>query len=475
MGGASRPPMQPIQPESVQEQSPPSIDSTWASPRGVRKDVYALLMLVAVSIVGARIVTAPGRFSANDASRWATVRALVETGSYSVGHREEYPDGTYKDFGVIWQGGWETVDVVLHPTTRRFYSSKPTLLPTLLAGEYWVIRNALHVDFERHRLAVTRAILITINLLPFVLYLLVAARLIERLGTTDWGRLFVFTTACFGTFVSGFLGSLNNHTVAAMGAMFALYQCLCIHLDHDRRGWRFVLAGLFAGWTACNELPAAALAGGLMLWLLRLSPRDAVRLALPAMLLPIAAYLLTQYLAVGALLPTYAQATWYEYPGSYWLDPVQTDRAAEHKLVYAVNLLVGHTGILSMTPVLLLGWLGMVRTTARGHGAGPEGWPVRILAMLTVALTAMTFVFYVIRTEGYGGKTAGARWFFWLVPLWLLTMLPEADRWALDRRRRRIAGVLLAMSVATASYALANPWQPSWLLELFRRWGIVAY
>ncbi len=78
------------------------------------------------------------------------------------------------------------------------------------------------MDFQRHRLAVTRAILITINLVPFVLYLLVVARLIERLGTTDWGRLFVFTTACFGTFVSGFLGSLNNHTVAAMGAMFAV-------------------------------------------------------------------------------------------------------------------------------------------------------------------------------------------------------------------------------------------------------------
>lgn len=467
--------MQTVQPENAQEEVPPSTHGTWASPRGVRKDVYALLMLVAVSIVGARIVTAPGRFSANDASRWATIRALVETGSYSVGHREEYPDGTYKDFGIISLGGWDTVDVVMDPATRRFYSSKPTLLPTLLAGEYWVLRTALNVDFQRHRLAVTRAILITINLLPFALYLLVFARLIERLGTTDWGRLFVFTTACFGTFVSGFLGSLNNHTVAAMGVIFAVYHCLRIHLDHDRPWWRFVLAGLFVGWTACNELPAAALAGGLMLWLVWLSPRDAMRLSLPAMLLPVAAYLSTQYLAVGAVIPTYAQDTWYEFAGSYWLNPARTDLADEHKLVYAFNLLVGHTGILSMTPVLLLGWIGMVRTAARGHGAGREGSSARILATLTMALTAMTFVFYVIRTESYGGKTAGPRWFFWLVPLWLLTMLPVADRWALDRRRRRLAGVLLALSVGTASYALANPWQPSWLLALFRRWGWVAY
>ena len=363
----------------------------------------------------------------------------------------------------------------MDPATRRFYSSKPTLLPTLLAGEYWVLRNVLNLNLRRDRLLVTRTILLTINLVPFVLYLLVCARLIERLGTTDWGRLFVFTTACFGTLVSGFLGSLNNHTVAAMGALFAIDQCLRIHLDEDRRPWRFVLAGLFAGWTLCNELPAAALACGLMLWLVRVSPRDTVRLAAPAMLLPVAAYLVTQYVALGSVVPTYMHKEWYQFAGSYWLNPGAIDRAAEHKLVYATHLLVGHTGILSLTPALLLGWIGMVRTAARGHRAGTEGAVVRILAMLTLVLTVITFVFYVIRTESYGGMTAGPRWLFWLVPLWLLTMLPEADRWALDQRRRRLACVLLALSVGTASHTLTNPWQNSWLFALFRDWGIIRY
>jgi hypothetical protein len=432
-------------------------------------------MLVAVSIVGTRIAMAPGRFSNNDASRWATVRALVDTGSYSIGHREEYPDGTYRDFGIIAQGDWGTIDVVMHPATRQFYSSKPTLLPTLLAGEYWVLRRVLSLDFERHRLAVVRVILITINLIPFGLYLLLFARLVERIGPTDWGRLFVFTTAAFGTFVSGFLGSLNNHTVAAMGVLFAVYHCFRIHLDHDRRWWRFALAGLFAGWTACNELPAATLACGLLLWLARLAPRDTLRFALPAMLIPVAAFASTQYLATGALIPTYAQKAWYDFAGSYWFTPANIDSANEPKLVYAANLLAGHTGILSLTPVLLLGWIGMVRTAWRSPGSGRERAAARILAWLTLALTLITFVFYVIRTENYGGKTSGPRWFFWLVPLWLLTMIPEADRWGLDRRWRRIAAVLLAFSISTASYALANPWQPSWLLALFRRLGLVAY
>jgi len=67
-----------------------------------------------------------------------------------------------------------------------------------------------------------------------------------------------------------------------------------------------------------------------------------------------------------------------------------------------VNLLVGHTGILSMTPVLLLGWLGMARTVTRGSATGVEASSSRILAALTMALTVMTPVFYVIRTEGDG-------------------------------------------------------------------------
>lgn len=439
------------------------------------RQVYALLTLVAASIVGARIVTAPGAYSVNDRSRWATIRALVDTGRYSIGYREEYPDGTYRDFGIIALEEWQSADVVLHPATNRFYSSKPTLLPTVLAGEYWIIRNVLGLNFRRDRQIVARTILLTINLLPFVLYLIVMARLIDRLGTSDWSRLFVFATAGFGTFVSGFSGGLNNHTVAATGALFAVYQCLCIHLDHDRRGWRFGLAGLMAGWTLCNDLPAAALAAGILLWLWHFSPRDTLRFALPALALPIAAYLLTQYLAVGTIAPTYSRERWYRFADSYWLNPVGIDLADEPKVVYAANLLIGHTGILSLTPALVLGWMGMVRTAARAPDANPAGSAARALAVLTSALTVITFAFYVTRTHNYGGQTAGPRWFVWLVPLWLLTMLPEADRWATKVWQRRLAYAFLAFSIGTASHALANPWQFSWVFALFRRWGIVAY
>ena len=434
-----------------------------------------MLIVVAASVVAARILTAPGSFSVNDVSRWATVRALVDTGTYSIGRRYESFGRPHEDRGILSEPGWKTIDLVMHPNTRRFYSSKPPLLPTVLAGEYWVLREALGWTMENDRLAVSRTILLTINWAPFVLYLILFARMAERLGTTDWGRLFVFSAAAFGTFASGFLASLNNHTVAAAAALFAVYHCLRLHLDGDRRRWRFLLAGLFSGWAACNELPAGSLAVGVTFWLSRLSWRDTLRYALPAMLLPAAAYGYVQYEVFGSVLPTYGYTAWYEFAGSYWLNPVGIDRADDPKTLYAFHLVAGHAGILSLTPVLLLGWIGMARGAPRRNWRASEWTPRGALHALTLGLTVVVLAFYVFRTNDYGGVTAGPRWFIWLTPLWLLTSLLEADRWAVSRWRRSFGYVLLAISVGSAMFALANPWRHSWLFVALRDWGFISY
>ena len=38
---------------------------------------------------------------------------------------------------MIQQPNWDTIDMVKHD--GHLYSSKPPLLPTLMAGEYWLI------------------------------------------------------------------------------------------------------------------------------------------------------------------------------------------------------------------------------------------------------------------------------------------------------------------------------------------------
>ena len=73
--------------------------------------------------------------SGNDRSRWCTVRALVEPEMRVEG-------APYAIDKVIQQPNWDTIDMVKHD--GHLYSSKPPLLPTLVAGEYWL-------DLSPHR------------------------------------------------------------------------------------------------------------------------------------------------------------------------------------------------------------------------------------------------------------------------------------------------------------------------------------
>src|SRR5262245_34120670 len=239
-------------------------------------------------------------FSSNDRSRWATIRALVDEGTYAVGQRtrsDAEPKG-YKDSGIIFEDGWGSVDKVMDPETGKFYSSKPTLFPTLLAGEYWLLKNLFGWTFQTHLFSIVRVVLLTVNLLPLIFYWVLLARLVERFGTTDWGKFFAVAAACFGTFLTTFAITLNNHTVAACTAMYALYFVFRVPLSALRTAdcaW----AGFFAALTGAFELPAMAFLVGLFLLLAWRAPRQALLGFLAPAVLVLCAGLLTNYLAIG--------------------------------------------------------------------------------------------------------------------------------------------------------------------------------
>ena len=90
-------------------------------------------------------------------------------------------------------------------------------------------------------------------------------------------------------------------------------------------------------------------------------------------------------------------------------------------------------------------------------------------------LSLVCLAFYLSRPQidrNYGGMTSGLRWMFWFAPLWLVAMLPAADRLAHSRAGRGLALVLLALSVLSASYPTWNPWTHPWLWNfLSRTWA----
>jgi hypothetical protein len=449
-------------------------------------------------------------FSSNDRSRWAAVRALVDHGTFVIGQRERTAGSGYRDRGIVFEDGWQTVDKVLSPTTLEFYSSKPPLLTVLAAGEYWVLKRLFGWSIVEDRWLVIPFIVFTFNILPLILYLHLLGKLADLFGATDWGRFYVVAAGCFGTLVTPFLLTFNNHTVATFSAAVALYAVIRIALTSESApsaGW-FVLAGFFAGFTASSELPASAFAAGLFVYLVWRWPRRTLLAFAPAALVPVAALLLTNYWQLGEWGMAYAKfgGPWYEYEGSHWrVAPGQVKRGidwagrnGEGKALYAFHLLLGHHGIFSLTPITLLALAGMVlgagrltRYSASRGRQSPEGAPLaetfsggvsprlaglwNQLAGFTLLLTLVVVGFYIFKSDNYGGWSNGPRWLMWLTPLWLACMLPVADRLALSRAGRVLALALLALSVLSMSYQLWNPWRHPWIYNFLEARGWIRY
>jgi hypothetical protein len=471
----------------------------------LRRFVYTLLLVVTAGaatarVIGVELVYEPSiavrpwpaerpekmpTFSSNDRSRWATIRALVENGTFVVGKRikDASAKNGYRDEGIAFEPGYGSVDYIKDPDETKpetdFFSSKPPLFTMIAAGEYWLLNRGLGwtLTEPQHRWPVVCTILITFNVLPLIVFLVLLAKLLEEFGTTDWGRLFVFAAACFGTFLTTFAVTLNNHGPAAYCVLFAVYPLLRRRAAAPAKPFSIcglLVSGFFAGLALTFDLPAAAFAAVVgLICLLQSGVR--VLWFLFAALIPIAALLTTNDLAIGDWQPAYSKfgGPWYEYEGSHWDKATHEpnvkgiDFIHEPKEIYALHLLIGHHGLFSLTPIWLFAVAGML--------FGKPAMQLKRLNNLAIFVTAVVIAFYVWNSNNYGGWTSGPRWFFWLTPLFLLAMLPAADWLGRWRAGRGLAYLFLGVSVFSAAYPVWNPWRHPWIYQLCEYMNWVSY
>ena len=268
--------------------------------------IYWILIACSLLTVGGRVMTlqnhrAEGEtvfHSANDRSRWATVRALGDHNVYEI-------DEVSQEGQPI---KWSTIDQVRHIGADGYmhtYSSKPTLYPTMVAAIYKAVKGVTGMEITEQTLWVPRIILLFTNVLPWGVFLFFLAKLIDRVPVRDWSRYFVLAVAGFGTYLSTFSMTLNNHLPAAISVMIASYF-LCRILWKQRSDWLcFFLCGLFATFAAANELPALSFLAIVGAFCVVRSPIMTIAGFVPGLLLVVAAFFGTNFMAHGEWKPPY--------------------------------------------------------------------------------------------------------------------------------------------------------------------------
>lgn len=287
--------------------------STTAANKSFTTEFGWLLIALATAMQLARIVgmTASNGelpfLSANDRSRWCAIAALTEDGAWEIDRFFEIKDSKGKP------KLWYTIDMVRHvgpDGKEHFYSSKPPLLTVMYAAICKPVTMILGKKLTEDPFLVGRTMMVIVNLIPLLLWWIWIYRWLEANVRDDWSRFILFNAALWGTFLTTFAATLNNHLHGAFFFTISLtyvWRMIEANKRGESVGWvHWVLCGVVSGLTVACELPALAWAAAAAFILLFVDWRRML-IGYGAGSAAIAvAFLITNYWAHGDLRPPYS-------------------------------------------------------------------------------------------------------------------------------------------------------------------------
>jgi len=208
--------------------------------------------------------------SANDRSRWCAIAALTQDGRWEIDKYLEILDSKGKS------KIWNTIDMVRHrgdDGVEHSYSSKPPLLTLMYAAICKPITVICGKTLTDDPFLIGRLTMIVANLIPLVLWWLWLQRWIERNVADAWVRWILLNTTLWGTFLTSFVATLNNHLHGAI--LFTISLALAWEIIQNSQQGRttswsaWLSVGISAALTVACELPAlawAAALGGILLF-----------------------------------------------------------------------------------------------------------------------------------------------------------------------------------------------------------------
>jgi hypothetical protein len=261
----------------------------------------------------------------------------------------------------------------------------------------------------------------------------------------------VMAGACFAYLGVAYATTINNHSISAALAVVGVFYAVRAR-DFSRTASDFVRSGLAVGFSAAVDLSCLAYVAVVGLYLLIADWRRTLLWFVPACLPGVVCLFGLNYYITGSFKPTYSNSELKDFVGNYFRGrQTGIDALKEPKHIYGFNVLLGHHGLFSMTPLFAFGGYELVQAIRTGRR--------RAFAVALSAVVLLFLSFYIFRSRNYGGWCVGMRWLVPIMPLLLLYFGLWLDRVKLSNTV--LGSVLLAFSVSAfhVQDGLTSPFQ----------------
>lgn len=398
-------------------------------------------VLIAVTMVMVLWAFQPSsRKNANTGSRYATIEALVDHGTFFI-------DKTHYKF---------TPDKL--EVGKHLVSTKPPLLPTWGAGVYWVYQKLTGHTIADHEGEIIAVVTLFTAWLSHLIFLIYFYRLCRLLIKRQLAIIVALVAACFAYFGTAYASHLNNHSVAAAFLLVGFYYAVRIRNELGAKTRHWIIAGLVLGILPAIDLPSLSFTGLVWLYLVSYDYKRTLLIFSPALIPGFAAQLVLSYLSTGYLVPAYMNRELLDAQKHNYFSKARSgiDALREPKTIYSFNMLLGHHGLFSMTPLFVFSLIDVIRRLVRRQRYFAE-------ALVVLVANLVVILFYVFKSRNYGGWCVGMRWLIPQMALLLVHFALWLDQARLGKLKWTLVVGAFVVSTFHVQDAFSSPFQ-------FSRW-----
>lgn len=402
--------------------SPPTLKKLWLSHRP------QVIIFVSVFLFLALFTHNKVFLAGNDSSRYAQIEALVDY------HQTNINESKYN---------WTIDRVTLN---EKDYSNKPPSLSIIGSGIYFVLKNIFGLTFQKNE-----------SLTVYLLTLLVIGLSTSWLATKFYTsleihkniqhniRVLATLALTTGTILTSFSVTFNNHTVAA-ALIFAAFS--------DAMAQKSFKAGMWVSLAMCIDVvPGALFIPVLALFLFYERGRNGLLKYFTSVFIGGILFVSLNLLIAGHPLPPKLIAGGIDHSSQY--ESVVQHVPLPKNWLYPLQCLFGWHGFFSVSPVLIIGAIGLVLAIKKKE---PLKRRNTIFIGSGVLVMLLGYAFFI---GSLGGWSYGIRYLIPIMPI-LLFFIPVV----LKKMRTPIFICILTLSTLFALIGMYNPWPPVYEPEI---------